>query len=114
MHSHATLMERQPPQKKRLNKVESQFPGSGNVHTGMVTYFRVTHHPLLQPQQFVYLFLYTLCCFGMSISFGLLFSEYYTTLKLRRLHKLMFISGGASYCLLLLLKYKSQLVFMPI
>jgi hypothetical protein len=32
----------------------------------------------------------------------------------KSMDKFMFVGGGASYCLLLLLKYKSQLVFMQI
>jgi len=43
MHSHATLMERQPsPKSKRLNKVETQFPESGDVHQAMVPSFCIT------------------------------------------------------------------------
>jgi hypothetical protein len=46
MHSHATLMERQPSSKsKRLNKVETQFPESRDVHQAMAPSFRITTPP---------------------------------------------------------------------
>lgn len=59
MHSHATLMERQPSSKsKRLNKVETQFPESGDVHQAMAPSFRITPFYQVQPFSSHYLFHY--------------------------------------------------------
>ncbi len=50
------------------------------------------------------------CCRRMCISFGSLFYEYYIACE--SMDKSMFVGGGASYYLLLLLKYIFQLTLL--